>query len=423
MHRRHFHQLLVASGTALAVKPTWATPSKELSTSDRVRGMLIGSMIGDAAGGPVEFGEYEKVRGILADTRAWKSDRRIDASELSKLADGFPLADYADVRPEPASYGPWTTNAPAGTVTDDTRHKFVMLDTLRQLRDNPQQSLTSRDLAKAYINYANRPFLSENATWAKLNEECFREFCYAAHWVLGERDLRKARPPARQWSGVATCAGQMTLLPIAGIFPGNPTAAYRAAYSVGFIDNGPGKDLNAALVAGLATAIAPTENTQADSQWNNVIKTIRETDPLGYSQVKFVGRPLHKWLDLAHSIAEKADGQPTRLFAMLEKDAEPVYWWDAHFIIVCAFSILRFCKYNPLAAMHLVLDFGHDTDSAAQVIGAFAGAIHGPAVFPAKMRDTVLERVSADYHEDLDEMVNLLLVLQDRDRYAQPFVD
>ncbi len=423
MHRRHFHQLLLTSAASLASTNCVVTDANEkLTTADRVRGMLIGSMIGDAAGGPVEFGEYETVRTILADTRAWENDRRIDDNELTKLADTFSLADYSDVRPDPAAYGQWPANAPAGTVTDDTRHKFVMFDALRRLQTRPDKALTPKDLASAYISYCNRPFIAKNPERAKLNEECFREFCLAAHWILGERDLNKARPPERQWSGVATCAGQMTLLPIAGIYPGNPTAAYRAAWGIGFIDNGPAKDLNAAMVAGLAAAISLAESPLT-AQWKHVIKTMRETDPLGYSEVKFVGRPLHKWLDMAESIAERADGRPARLFSMLENDAKPVYWWDAHFIIVCVFSILHFFKYNPLAAMHLALDFGHDADSTAQLMGAFVGAIHGPDVFPQNMRNTVTQRVSADYQEELNEMVELLLKLQDRQRYPQPFAN
>ena len=423
MHRRQFNQLLLAcTASFTSTNLIVAFPNEELSTTDRIRGMLIGSMIGDAAGGPVEFGKYEKVRTILPDTRTWKKDRRVNADELKILAANFALAEYSGVRPDPSAYGQWAKNAPAGTVTDDTRHKFVMFDALRRLKAKRETALTPRDLARAYINYGDRAFIAENPELAKLNEECFREFFFAAHWVLGERDLEKARPPERQWSGVATCVGQMTLLPIAGIYPGDPTAAYRAAFGIGFIDNGPAKDLNAALVAGLSAAISPKEQ-EPTALWKDVIRMMRETDPYGYSDVKFVKRPLNKWLDLAESIADRAEGCPARLFSMLEKDAKPVYWWDAHFIIVCVFSILRFCEFNPLAAMHLALDFGHDADSVAQLMGAFVGAIHGPEVFPQKMRDIVTNRVSADYQEELDEMVELLLELQDRGRYPQPFAN
>ena len=66
------------------------------------------------------------------------------------------------------------------------------------------------------------------------------------------------------------------------------------------------------------------------------------------------------------------------------------------------------CDFDPLASLHLALDFGHDTDSAAQLIGAFAGALHGPSVFPARMREQVTDRLRVDYQQSLQEWVALL---------------
>ena len=80
---------------------------------------------------------------------------------------------------------------------------------------------------------------------------------------------------------------------------------------------------------------------------------------------------------------------------ILEKEGRPVYWWDAHFIITSALAFLHLCQFEPLAAMHLSLDFGHDTDSVAQTIGAFAGAVHGTEIFPRAFRAAVRHTIAA----------------------------
>ena len=84
------------------------------------------------------------------------------------------------------------------------------------------------------------------------------------------------------------------------LFPGDPEQAYRAAYAIGFIDLGTGKDMNAALVAGLAAALIDT-NPDATARWQSTLKTIRAVDPYDYADIKFVSRPLLKWLDFAES--------------------------------------------------------------------------------------------------------------------------
>jgi ADP-ribosylglycohydrolase len=58
--------------------------------------------------------------------------------------------------------------------------------------------------------------------------------------------------------------------------------------------------------------------------------------------------------------------------------------------------------------MHLILDFGHDTDSYAQVLGAMVGAVHGPDIFPASMRDNVETSLKSDYHESIDDWIDTI---------------
>ena len=385
---------------------------------DRIHGLLIGSLIGDAAGGPVEFKSNDDRKEWLLDARSWPDSDQLDEGKIQKLSDDFPLLSYKGIRPEPAEYGPWAADAPAGTITDDSRLKILLIHVLSKLRGKTH-SLTQKDLAQGFLDYRSSKGVVENKGYDKLYDESFVEFNYAARWILGERNPDLARPVSRLWGGVGTCCGQMCLPPLAAIYPGDPEQAYRAAYAIGFIDQGVGKDMNAALIAGLAAAINDNASS-TKKRWENTLRTIRDTDPFRFQDIRFVGRELNKWLDFAKDAAKRADRKPKKLYEILEKDGRPVYYWDSHFIIACAFSMLHLCDFQPLAAMHLALDFGHDTDSVAQMIGGFAGAIHGTEVFPKSFRDTVESRLQDEYFEDIDTWVDLLVELSDRAKYPTP---
>jgi ADP-ribosylglycohydrolase len=386
---------------------------------DRVRGLLLGSMIGDAAGGPVEFKPVSEVRKWLPDARSWPESKRLNDEEIHELSSSLPLLPYKDIRPEPAPYGPWAEDGPPGTITDDSRHKMVLIRALRGLREAGDQQLTVKGLAQSYLDFGAAKCIVDNPAYRQLYEESFHEYNLAARWILGERRPELSRPASRLWGGVATVSGQMCLPPLAALFPGDPEQAYRAAYSIGFIDLGTGKDMNAAVVAGLAAALSDT-NPDTKVRWRSTLTAMRTVDPYDYADIKFVSRPLLKWLDFAESAARRAAGRPARLYEILEKEGRPVYWWDAHFIITSALAFLHLCQFEPLAAMHLSLDFGHDTDSVAQTIGAFAGAIHGTEIFPQPFREAVTKRLSIDYGEDINEWVDLLVELSDRSKYPQP---
>lgn len=410
--------LLLCQPDALAA----AESNRALSNAtlrDRVQGLLIGSLIGDAAGGPVEFKSTTELRRWLPDARSWPAAKKLNDEEIRQLSSSLPLLPYKGIRPEPAPYGPWTEEGPPGTITDDSRHKIVMIHALRRLRGTRDRQLTVADLAQSYLDFGATKCVVANPAYHQLYQESFREYNLAARWILGERRPALARPASRLWGGVATVSGQMCLPPLAALFPGDPEQAYRAAYTIGFIDLGTGKDMNAALVAGLAAALSDT-NPTTTARWQSTLETMRAVDPYDYADIKFVSRPLLKWLEFAESAARRAAGRPARLYEILETEGRPVYWWDAHFIIASAFAFLQLCRFEPLAAMHLSLDFGHDTDSVAQTIGAFAGAIHGTEIFPQPFRAAVSERLSSDYGEDVDDWVDLLIELSDRSNYPQP---
>ena len=68
---------------------------------------------------------------------------------------------------------------------------------------------------------------------------------------------------------------------------------------------------------------------------------------------------------------------------------------------VLTFSCLHLANYDPLAALQLSTEWGHDTDSYASLLGAFIGAKHGVGLFPAHLRQPVHQRLIADFGIDL----------------------
>ncbi len=60
--------------------------------------------------------------------------------------------------------------------------------------------------------------------------------------------------------------------------------------------------------------------------------------------------------------------------------------WEAQVPFVVIFSCLKICKYNPLAALQLTIEWGNDHDTYPQLLGAFIGAIYGPDIFKEDMR-------------------------------------
>ena len=156
----------------------------------------------------------------------------------------------------------------------------------------------------------------------------------------------------------------MPFLPIAALNPQNPEWCYLKTYELGYFDIGIAKDINSALVAGLARAL------QKDGNWVNFEQAMRTTDPYNYNNILYVDRQLTKWLDISHSLVQQADGNIAMLFTLLEENLKTTYWWEAWVPIVVVFACAEIVEYHPLASMQLMMEFGHDTDSYAQVMGA-----------------------------------------------------
>ncbi|MEL6104834.1 MAG: ADP-ribosylglycohydrolase family protein [Planctomycetota bacterium] len=405
----HLNRRLFAFASAASLSVAMDGIAAGRTDTSRLEGMLIGSLIGDALGGPIEFLSTDRVREVMPGARGWNKAKRLDAETIAELADSLAMESYETLRPTTAPYGPWKRNAPRGTITDDSRHKIVLMRAIQAMLRGQRSEFSAEDLARAFIAFRPRLKGTLDDELTTLVEQGLREYRFAARWLLGERDPDMALPVERLWAGISNCSGQMALLPLAGIFAGEPEQAYRATYRVDFIDAPIARDIVSAINAGLAAALGSGSDDQSMlERWTLLLDTMRETDPLRMRDVPFAGRPLDRWLDLSDSIASRADGRPAKAYELLETEGKPVYWWDAHFTLLVPLTMLKLCRFNPLAAMHLTLDFGHDTDSYAQVLGALAGAVHGKDIFPESMRTAVSERLTADYGESIDDWMNTL---------------
>ncbi len=381
------------------------TPSRD----ERIRGLLIGTLIGDALGGPFEFQPKETWAKLPHPPKVWKTNEILDALEMEALRQRVRLQSYRQLRPVPEPYAHWHTNAVPGTITDDSRHKIILLHTLRRANAAGRGPLTGKDFAQAYCDWPSAELIQRHPHYAQLNDDWLAEMRLAARWVLGERDLARALPPERMWNSLPTCVGQMNLTPLAAVFPGEPSRAYLAAWEIAWGDNGFGRDMNCALVAGLSAALVQPENkTNRLAGWLAIEAAMRKTDPLRFKEIPWCERQTSRFLDKAEKLAREADRCPAKLFAGFDREFAETGPWEAQVPFVILFACARLCDGDPLATLALTSEWGHDTDSYPQLAGAFIGALHGAEVFPKDARTAVEERLLADYDESLDEWLKVL---------------
>jgi ADP-ribosylglycohydrolase len=371
----------------------------------RTRGLLYGTLIGDALGGPIEFQGITYVNQTPYPIKEWQPQDSIDDLTLEALRQRLVLRPYTHLRPVPEPYGQWTTNALSGTVTDDSRNKMVLM---HFLRTNPLKKLTPLRLANAYDHWLKKELMVRHPQYDTLNTQWLREIKYANQWLRGKRDST-ALPPERMWNALPTCWGMMTTTPIAAIYPSDAQGAYLKAYQLAYFDHAFARDMNAAIVAGIAHAYSLEIDTMSDqSIWKSVINAMRSADPYRYHEVPWSQRTLTKWLDRSDSLVAQSHGKPYHLFNALNEEFRNHEKWEAHVVLTVCMSILKICNYDPLASMQLSIEWGWDTDTYPQLLGAMIGAIYGESIWKQEWKDTIDLRLSEDYDERIDEWFNIL---------------
>lgn len=379
----------------------------------KTEGLLIGSFIGDALGGPIEFQGHPEIQATPGPPKLWKNGELMTDEERRLAAERIWFREYKYLRPVPEPYGHWATHAAPGTVTDDSRHKMILMHCLRQALQQHKFPVSDKDLGKAYRSWASSNTIRTHSGYDTLVQQWLGESFKAVNWLLGKRKKGEAYPLERLWNALPTCYGQMVLPPLAAVYPGQPDKAYLSAYRLAYFDNGFAKDMNAAIVAGLSKALVLDPRTRPPQQlWNEVIDVIRNTDPYEYGRVPWSERAVHRWLNLVDTFVSRAKGSPALLFEQLENEFMYTTKWEAQVPFVVVFSCLKICRYDPLAALQLSIEWGWDHDSYAQLLGAFAGALYGPALFKEEWKDLVAKRLLADYDVEVKEWVQTLFRVQ-----------
>lgn len=411
---------------ALTAQDVFAQTSADAAfIRNKVKGLLLGTLIGDALGGPIEFQGHAEIQASPNPPKRWTDTTELMNDEAIKSAkDRMYLREYKYLLPFVQPYGCWTENAPPGSVTDDSRHKMIFMQMLRTALKNDQWPLTSKHSAQAYLDWSQSITIRTHPGYDTLCPQWLGESYKSINWMMGNRKIGEAYPIERMWNALPTCYGQMALTPMAALYPGEPERAYLAAYNTAWFDIGFAKDMVAASVAGISVALTLDPSAMTGEQlWDKVFEAMKKTDPYDYSEVPWCSRQVQRWLDVSDMYVKEANGSPAKLFALLDKEFMYTTKWEAQVPFLVVFSVLKICRYDPLAAMQLCIEWGNDHDTYPQFLGAFVGALYGPDIFKADMKNTVTKRLQLDYDEDVDEWVNTLIKVQQSGKTKQLFSD
>jgi ADP-ribosylglycohydrolase len=392
---------------------------------NKIKGLITGTILGDALGGPIEFQGHPEIQASPNPPKLWTDTNDIiNDAALKAAAERMYFREYKYILPQAQSYGSWSANAAPGTVTDDSRHKMILMHMLRTALQKNQWPLTEKHSAQAYLDWSKSKTIKTHSGYDTLCPQWLDESYKAINWIMGSREIGKAYPVERIWNSLPTCYGQMALTPMAALYPGQPEKAYLAAYNTAWFDIGFAKDMIAASVAGISVGLTldPAKMTH-EELWNKVFDAMKKTDPYDYLKIPWCERQTQRWLEVADLYAKEANGSPAKLFALLDKEFMYTTKWEAQVPFLVVFSILKLCKYDPLASMQLCIEWGNDHDTYPQFLGAFVGAIYGPDIFKAAMRTTVTKRLQLDYDENIEEWVNTLMKVQQIGKNKKLFVN
>ncbi|WP_073098299.1 ADP-ribosylglycohydrolase family protein [Cyclobacterium lianum] len=350
---------------------------------DRVKGMLIGSAIGDAMGAPTEMWSREEIK--------------LEYGWVSQLEDMV-----REVSPE----GTWKVNLPAGGTTDDTRWKKLVFEYLQkqdELTLDPLQF--SAHVLAEYERYFEdfkklRPDQTESLEYANLRVLWLQEW-YKVSLALQEDDLMAYQQAlGKFYGGEMVCAGLLYAPAIGLLYPGQPEMAYEQAFNLSLYDLGYARDISA-LSAAMTAAAMTAENSP-----EKVLEILRSVDPEGYFKSRLVGRSSYRILKTAQSIVEKVKsslqidnapegGNPATsenmqlAFALLDQHLQdmPFHAGEIHLQVLTA---MLFCDFDFENTLIFLVNFGRDNDTTAAVAGAILGAFHGFEKLPETMKSQVI---------------------------------
>ncbi|WP_339924426.1 ADP-ribosylglycohydrolase family protein [uncultured Cyclobacterium sp.] len=365
--------------------------------SDKIKGLLVGSAIGDAMGAPTEMWAREDIQ----KTYGW-------ITGLDSMV--------REVSPE----GIWKANLPAGGTTDDTRWKSLLVDYMvgeNSLKLDAQSF--SKHIIKDYEQYfdAIKPLKPEqtlalesvNLKVLWLQEWYKVSLSYQSNNL---RDYHKAL--GKFYGGEMVCAGLLYSPAIGLMFPGQPEEAYKQAFELSIFDLGLAKDISSLSAAMTAAAMT------ASGDQNQVLNVLREVDPEGYFSSRLVGRSSYRVLELARSIVLEAKDSSTianttsdgsvipedsilRAYKLLDQKQQdmPFHAAEIHLQVLTA---MLFSDFKFTETLVFLTNYGRDNDTTAAIAGAILGAFHGYENLPKDMREKVIAVNKTHLDIDLEKM-------------------
>ncbi len=334
--------------------------SSNLFANDRVDGFVFGAFLGEAYGGPHEF----------QPTKPLALPQNPSSSDWGKYGDQLKLLDYSIA---PSDYGHWEESGAKGSLTDETRHKIIYLNSVK----------TKKGVAQSYVQFSKK-----SPRW----KSWLSEYNKAAMWVLGYRDPSLALPTERLWGGMSTQAGQMIFLFESINHIENPEQAYLDVWNMNWVDQAQAKDVT-------STTVALSSLLLSGKKFQESLDEVKNIDPFKFNKVLYVPRRVNVLIDQALSISKRAKGNPHLLFKLFNQELKAVTWWEDYVPFMMSITLIDFIGLeHPHAAIKLANDFGHDTDSVASLLAAWLGAIHNKAVFNASDLEIVEQRLKLEYN-------------------------
>lgn len=315
--------------------------------AERVEGLLIGTLVGDAlsSGDPVERSAWTRTETPLTD------EGRAELARSIRLKPGS--------RPA-APDGPWISQGPAGTLGPAARWQVLLFRSLEAAAGPDRRALADASLA-----------------WSADSTGRFG--------TLPTRWLHPVVAAARAASAGETLdpvmgGDPLPLTAVAALAARRPDVAYRMARELDFAARQGSADFTAALVAGIAAAM------QDGSTLDAVERAIRETG----------GPDASDRLDFARNAVSTAGDSPARLFRLFEAelDSSPD---DSWLELVMSLACARIAGEEPLAGLRLAHEFGPRGSRALPWVGALLGALHGSRIFVPVDRAAVSRALREEY--------------------------
>lgn len=372
-------------------------PISKEELADKVKGMLVGSAIGDAMGAPTEMWSREAIQ--------------LEYGWVENLD-----SMVREVSPE----GIWKVNLPAGGTTDDTRWKkliFEFLEEQDKLELNPREFSVHiiREYEQYFQNFKSlKPEETEALEYANLQVLWLQEW-YKVSLSVKENDLMAYQEAlGKFYGGEMVCAGLLYSPAIGLRYPGRPEKAYEQAYRLSLYDIGYAKDISALSAAMTAAAMTAKEDKMF------LLDVLRSVDPESFFSSRLVGRSSYRALQTALSIAGAANAARSReddlphgapseaielAFTLLDEHLQdmPFHAGEIHLQVLTAMLVADF---DFLDSLTFLVNYGRDNDTTAAILGAILGAFHGYEKLPEIMKNQVQAVSKNTLNIDLDELAD-----------------